>query len=101
MTIDSLRVFIPILKSFAPVVDTGSELMQSGGTSGRGDWRVALLVPVGAGVPAGAKHDRPARRPVATEKRFDACPTQDARHHQILFFAAIILENPYSSGALL
>jgi len=75
--------------------------MQSGGTGGRGDWRVVLSVPVGAGVPAGANHDRPARRPVATGKRVDDCPTQNARRHQILFFAAIILENPYSSGALL
>jgi len=34
----------------------------------------ALAVPVGAGVPAGAKHDRPARRPVTTGNFVDADP---------------------------
>ncbi|MGO9120529.1 MAG: hypothetical protein ACLQPD_23305 [Desulfomonilaceae bacterium] len=34
----------------------------------------APAVPVGAGVPAGAKHDRPARRPVTTGNSVDADP---------------------------
>jgi hypothetical protein len=33
-------------------------------------------VPVGAGVPAGAKHSRPARRPVATSESVDADHTR-------------------------
>jgi hypothetical protein len=56
----------------------------------------APAVLVGAGVPAGAKHNRPARRPVTTGNSLDAGPTQDARRHQILLLFAITSENPHN-----
>ena len=38
------------------MTDTDRSVMHSGG---RGDWRVALLVPVDTDVPVGVKHNRP------------------------------------------
>jgi hypothetical protein len=57
---------------------------------------LTLAVLVGTGVSAGAKYNRPARRPVATGNSVDPGPTQDARRHQIPIFFAIIFENPYN-----
>ena len=68
--------------------------MQSGGTGCRGDWRVAL-VPVGAGVPAGAKHNRPAPEAGRYQNCVGAGHIQDAYRGQILFLFEIIFENPY------
>jgi hypothetical protein len=53
-----------------------------------------LAVLVGTGLRAGAKHNRPARRPVATGNSVDADHARYPRD-QILFLFAIIFENPY------
>ncbi len=54
-------------------------------------------LPLGTGVPAGAKHDRPASRVLrgTTLISVGADPTQGARPHQILFHFAITFENAY------
>ncbi len=54
----------------------------------------APAVLVGAGVPAGAKHNRPARRPVTTANSLDAGPTRMPVATKSCFFSRLLLRTP-------